>query len=152
MQIETLKDVLHWTQQFHHNLSECLSHCEDKNVDERARIMLDYLSEHEKVLSGVVSGFEKSGNEHALNTWCYEFVNRHPITQHVHCDAPFAELDATQIMEVVSDQHQQVIELYRHLASRVDIPAARELLETLQALEEHEMMRMTHASNRLEDY
>ena len=44
MQIETLKDVLHWTQQFHHNLSECLSHCEDKNVDERARIMLDYLS------------------------------------------------------------------------------------------------------------
>ncbi len=152
MNIETLKDVLHWTQQFHQNLGECLSHCADENIDERAKLMLDYLSEHEKVLSNVVTGFENSGNEHALNTWCYEYVNRHPITQHAHCDTPFADLDATQIMEVVSDQHQQVIELYRHLASRADIPAARELLESFQALEEHEMMRMSHASNRFEDY
>lgn len=151
MQIETIRDALHWTKEFHQHLSQCLTHCADKNTDERARMMLAYLSDHEKALTQVVSGFEASGDEHALNTWCYEYVHKHPITQHVHCDAPFADLDATQIMAVIVDQHQQVIELYRYLASRANIPSARELLESLQGLEEHEMMRMAQSANRFDD-
>ena len=151
MQIETLKDVLHWTREFHQHLSQCLFHCADKNMDERARMILAYLSDHEKALTKVVSGFETSGDEHALNTYCYEYVAKHPIVRHAHCDAPFAELDATQIMEVIVDQHQQVIELYRYLASRAEIPSAKELMESLWSLEEHEMMRMTQSANRFED-
>lgn len=54
-------------------------------------------------------------------------------------------------MEVIIDQHQQVIELYRYLASRADIPSAKELLETLRSLEEHEVMRMAQSSNRFGD-
>ncbi len=151
MQIETLKDVLHWTREFHQHLSQCLFHCADKNMEERARMILAYLSDHEKALTKVVSGFETSGDEHALNTWCYEYVAKHPIVRHAHCDAPFAELDTTQIMEVIVDQHQQVIELYRYLASRAEIPSAKELMESLQSLEEHEMMRMAQSVNRFGD-
>jgi len=78
-------------------------------------------------------------------------VAKHPIVRHAHCDAPFAELDATQIMEVIVDQHQQVIELYRYLASRAEIPSAKELMESLRSLEEHEMMRMAQSANRFGD-
>ncbi len=151
MQVETLRDVLHWTKGFHQHLSQCLSHCAENNINERARMILAYLSDHEKHLTDVVNGFEKSGEEHALNTWFYEYVQKHPIVQHVHCDKPFAELDATQIMAVIVEQHQQVIELYRDLASRADIPSSRELLEGLSSLEEHEMMRMSQSANRFED-
>ena len=151
MQIETLKDVLHWTKEFHQHLSQCLSHCADKNTDERARMILSYLSDHEKSLMKIVSRFEASGNEHALNTWCYEYVNKKPIVQHVHCDAPFSDLDAAQIVEVIVDHHQQIIELYRYLASRADIPSAQEMLESLRSLEEHEMMRMVQSANRFGD-
>ncbi|WP_323844278.1 ATPase [Microbulbifer magnicolonia] len=151
MQIETLKDVLHWTKEFHQHLSQCLSHCADKNTDERARMILAYLSDHEKALTKVVTGFEKSGEEHALNTWCYEYLHHHPIARHVHCDSPFAELNAEQIMEVIVDQHRQVIELYRSLASRADIPPAKELLDNLKSMEEHEMMRMSQSANRFEE-
>jgi len=151
MQIETLKDVLHWTKEFHHHLSQCLSHCADKNADERAKMILSYLSDHENILAKVVAGFEASGDENALNTWCTEYIEHHPITQHVHCDAPFSELDVVRILEVINDQHQQVIELYRYLASRADIPSARELLENLKNLEEHEMMRVIQSANRFSD-
>jgi hypothetical protein len=44
MQIETLKDVLHWTKEFHQQLSQCLSHFGDK-----IHMMLAYLSEQEKI-------------------------------------------------------------------------------------------------------
>lgn len=151
MQIETLKDVLHWTKEFHQHLSECLSQCADKHADERARMILAYLSDHEKTLTKVVNGFETSSNEQALNTWCYEYVNKQPIVQHVHCDSPFADLNAAQIMEVIVDQHQQVIELYRYLASRADIPSTQELLASLRSLEEHEIKRMVQSTNRFED-
>jgi uncharacterized protein (DUF305 family) len=151
MQIETLKDVLHWTREFHQYLSQCLSHCANKNTDERAQMMLTYLADHEKALTKVVSRFETSGNEHALNTWCYEYEVKHPIVRQAYCDAPFADLDATQIMEVIVDLHQQVIELYRYLAAKADIPSARELMASLQSLEEHEMMRMAQSANRFGD-
>jgi hypothetical protein len=54
-------------------------------------------------------------------------------------------------MEVISDQHQQVIELYRYLYLRADIPSAKELLENLKSLEEHESMLMSQGANRLSD-
>ncbi len=151
MQIETLRDVLKWTKEFHQHLSQCLPHCADMNTNARAKMILSYLSDHEEILTKVVNGFEISGDEHALNTWCYEYVNKQPIIQHGHCDAPFTDLDAVQIMEVIVDQHQQVIELYRYLASRADIPSAQEMLTSLKSLEEHEMMRMVQSANRFED-
>ena len=151
MQIETLKDILHWTKMFHEQLSLCLSHCSDANTSERARMVLDYLSDHEEKLMKVVNNFEVSGEEHALNTWSYEYVNKQPIVQHVHCDSPFAKLDTVQIMDVIVDRHAQVIELYRYLAAQAIIPSAKEMLESLLSLEEHETMLMVHAANRFED-
>lgn len=151
MQIETLKDVLHWTTEFHQHLSKCLLHCADKNESDRAKMLLGYLAEHEEKLAHVVDQFEKTGDSHALNTWGYEYLNKHPIVQHQHCDAPFAELDTMQIMAVIVEQQQQVIELYRDLFARADIPSARELLENLKSLEEHEAMLMSQGANRLDD-
>ena len=151
MQIETLHDVLHWTKEFHTQLSRCLQHCADNNQDERARMLLMYLVTHEDKLAKVVARFEEWGDSHALNTWCYEFLDKHPIVQHQHCDAPFAKLNAEQIMAVIIEQHQQVIELYRYLFSRADIPSAQELLAGLKSLEEHEAMQMSQSANRLND-
>tara|TARA_R110001599_G_scaffold200428_1_gene397138 strand:+ start:1291 stop:1749 length:459 start_codon:yes stop_codon:yes gene_type:complete len=151
MEIETLKDILNWTQKFHQHLNHCLTHCADENMNERSQMLLTYLADHEKTLSKVIEGFLVSGQEHALNTWSYEYVNKQPIVQHVHCDAPFAALDSRQIIDVIVDQHQQVIDLYRYLSTRADIPSAKELLESLKSLEEHEIMRMVHSANRLED-
>lgn len=151
MKIETLKDILHWTREFHQQLGNCLAHSTDSNDGYRERLLLDYLTEHEEKLAHVVETFEHSDNTNALNTWCYEFLNKAPIVQHQHSDAPFAELNTQQIMAVIVDQHQQVIELYRHLCARAEVPSAVELLENLKSLEEHEAMKIVHSANRLED-
>jgi bacterioferritin (cytochrome b1) len=151
MQIETLKDVLHWTTKFHQHLSDCLEQCASKNESERARMLLDYLAKQEEKLTHIVDQFERTGDNNALNTWCSEYINKHPIVNHMHCDEPFATLNATQIMEVIVEQYEQVVELYRYLASRADIPSAKELMESLKSLEEHEIMRMVQTANRFQD-
>ncbi|MBU3068792.1 ATPase [Aestuariicella sp. G3-2] len=151
MQIETLRDVLVWTRKFHQKLSELLSESVDKHSDERTRMVLEYLADHEKSLGKVISGFEKSGDEDALNTWFNEYVNKSPMLQKMYSNTPFDDLDSTQIMDIVVEQHQQAIELYRYLVKRADIDSAREMLESLLSLEEHEIMRMTQSTNRFSD-
>jgi rubrerythrin len=126
-------------------------HCADKNENARAQMLLKYLSDHEDKLAHVTEEFESRGDEHALNTWCYEYLNKKPIVKHLKCDEPFSEQSTTEIMNAVIDLHKQVIELYRYLRARADIPSAQELLDQLCSFEEHEMMQMVQSANRLED-
>lgn len=151
MQAENLKDVLDWTIDFHQQLSLCLADCAKKNESERAKLLLDYFAQHEQDLTKVITEFKKTASSNALNTWCYEYLDKHPIMKHKHTDIPFADLDTLKITETVIHMHQQVITLYRDLMAQIVVNSAHELLEELLSLEEHEAMRMTQSANRLED-
>jgi len=151
MQVETLKDVLNWSREFHQHLASCMHHCADQNESERAKLLLDYLADHEQKLVVVLDGFKKTADVKALNTWCLEYLDKHPIIRHEKCDKPFAQMNADEIITEITHQHGQVIELYRYLRGRDAAPSYRELLDQLLSLEEHEAMRMTQAANRLHD-
>ncbi len=151
MQIETLKDVIQWTRECHQHLSECLIHCANHSESERAKLLLEYLAKHESTLAKVVEGFERTGNENALATWCYEFLDKHPTKPHLHCDAPFSSLNTGQIIKVIMEQHKKITDLYDYLWSRIDSPSAKELLDSLMALEYQEVAIMSQGANRLED-
>lgn len=63
----------------------------------------------------------------------------------------FDKLDIQSLMARIIDQHNQVIELYRYLHAQEGAPSAKELLQNLIELEEHEAMQMALGSNRLND-
>ncbi|QIL89077.1 ATPase [Microbulbifer harenosus] len=151
MQVETLRDVLVWTREFHKNLAACLQHCAGKNENARSQMLLAYLARHEKELTETVDGFVDTAETRALNTWCYDYMDKHPILHSVHCDAPFQDLEPDEIMSVVSNQHDQVIELYRYLYGRADIEETRELMEELKSLEEQQIKQMVQGVNRMRD-
>lgn len=151
MQVETLRDVINWTYEFHRHLTERLTEGASQTKSERCKMLLDYMSEHEQRLAHTVREYEKTGNEHALNTWCYEYLDKHPIIHHHYTDTQFSELSSINITQLVIHQHKQVIDLYRYLAERADIRVAKDLLNDLLSLEEHEIMVMAQSANRLED-
>lgn len=151
MQAEKLGDVLNWTIDFHQQLSSCLSDCAKVNENERARLLLDYLAQHEQSLTEIIAKFKIIASSNALNTWCYEYLDKHPIMKHKHGDVTFANLNTLQITEIVMHMHQQVITLYRDLTAQIVVNSAHELLEELLSVEEHEVMRMSQSANRLED-
>ena len=151
MQVETLRDVLNWTREHHQHLASCMQHCADENESERAKLLLDYLSDHEQKLVEVLDGFRETADSKALDTWCYEYLDKHPIVRHGKCDKPFAEMTADEIITEISHQHGQIIELYRYLRGRDAALSWQELLDQLVSLEEHESMQMVQAANRLHD-
>lgn len=151
MQVETLQDVLKWTQKFHHYLSDCMKHCTDKNESERSKLLLDYLSKHETHLEQLIASLCESASANALNTWCLEYVDKHPIVTHEKCQEPFSNMTTLDICDAVFEQHNQIIELYRYLYAQAGAPSALELISELIALEEHEAMQMSKGINQLED-
>jgi hypothetical protein len=120
-------------------------------VSKRSKLLLDYLAKHETHLADVVERFSQQASSNALNTWCYEYLEKHPIIHKAAGQEPFSEISSLEITEVIMEQHRQVIELYRYLYSRADAPSAVELLKQLLDLEEHEVMQMAQSANRLED-
>ena len=151
MQVETLRDVLHWTEEFHRCLADCLDKCVNRTDSERVTMLLKYLKDHEQKLVDVIEAFEKSTNETILNTWCYEFFDKHPIIRHQKFECSFQELEPNAIISEITNLHQQVIELYRYLQSRAEPESSQEVLAQLSELEKHEAMRMVHSAHRLED-
>ena len=113
-------------------------------------MVLGYLADHEKQLGEVLGHFEDEASERALNTWVQEYVASKPLSL-PPCDTDFAGRSADQIMDQVIDQQDQLIDLYRTLQGKADTASARELLEELAALEEHETMRVVQGINRMAD-
>lgn len=151
MKVETLKDVLEYTKSTHRNLSECLTYSAQHNDSERARMLLNYLAEHEKALITVLQGFIDTSDTKVLSTWCLEFLDRQPTITDENCNTSFIGQGLSEIMEAVVAQHHQIISLYKHLHATADIPSLSELTEQLIELEEHHVMQMVQGSNRMED-
>lgn len=151
MQVETFADLIDWTRTVHRRLAECLAHCSNEAEADQARLLLSYLADHEASLVKVVAGFEKRADVRALNTWVYDYLGHKPIDPHRACDKAFASMTLDEICVSVFELHNQVISMYRYLVGRAEIPEARELIEALLHMEEHETMRLAQQTNRIRD-
>lgn len=151
MSVQTIRDILHWTVRFHDNLSVCLQQDAQYHESERCVMMLEYLAEHEARLAGVLEYAEEDGNENALNTWCYEYMDNGTIVNDALPDILFYGLEIGEIIGEITDRHSQVIDLYRDLRDRVNIPEARNLLESIHVFEAHVAKQVARSANRFAD-
>jgi hypothetical protein len=151
MKIETLRDVIHWARTVHLKLSNSLSESQDNTVDERAKLVLSYLSGYEKKLATVVGGFEEKGNERALNTWCIDYITTFKRDNGEFSDTSFDDLNTQEIIAAVVEHHQYLLSLFNFLATQSVTSPTKELMESLSSFEEHETMKMVQATNRFDD-
>lgn len=151
MKVQTISDLIDWTRMMHQQLAERLADGSKQHEQEMARLLLSYLADHEATLERTIDGFEQRADSKVLKTWVHDYLGHEPIDLHRSCDAPFAEMTFDEICGLVFDAHNQVIDLYRDLLGRADIPEAQELLQALLDIEKHETMRLAQQTNRMRD-
>ena len=151
MEIKTFEDLIDWTRQVHSRLAENLHESAGIAQNDRVRALLDYLSEHESLLAKTIAEFEKQADSKALKTRLYDYANHRPIKTHQSYDTHYADLDFEAIEREVFAVHDQVMALYDTLIGKAEIPEAKSLLEDLQALEQHEAMRLARQIGRMDD-
>ena len=67
------------------------------------------------------------------------------------CAVRYAKLDFAGISREVFDFHDQIIDLYKTLDGKAEIPEAKELLESLLTMEQNESMRLARQVGRMDD-
>jgi len=151
MQIEVLKDVLHWTKKCQFQLRGCLKHWGDDIESEQLGWLLHYLENHKDKVAKALVTFEKQANLRALNNWCVEYIDKRPT---LLCDAiaaPETELSQMEIMQNIVQQDEQILALYRHLESRLPGGHAQQLMSDLAEMEHHQSMQMVKNQQLQED-
>lgn len=151
MEIKTYEDLIEWARQLHGHLSRCMAECADKNKDERAGALLNYLSNHESELERITQEFEKQAEPKALNTRLYDIMDHEHRQISQSCDTRYAELDFDSIVREVFAYQDQLIDLYDSLAGKAEIPEAKELAESLKKMEQNEAMRLSRQIGQMND-
>jgi rubrerythrin len=151
MDIKTFGELIDWTRDLHAHLASSLSDGATKHEEERARALLDYLATHESEMERIVSEFERQGDPKALETRTYDYLSHNPIKSHRPGDERYTKLDFDGICREVFGFHDQIIELYKTLVEKADIPEAKELFESLLTMEQNESMRLARQVGQMQD-
>jgi len=151
MEIKTFRELIDWTRDLHHYLAQCLAHCATLHEDERAQALLEYLSAHESELARIVGEFEHQSAKNTLNTRVYDYLKHTPIKAYHTCDERYVKQDFQGIYRDVMGFQNQVMELYKTLSEKAEIPEAKELLEDLLNMETNESMRLATQIGRMDD-
>lgn len=151
MKVRRFSDLIDWTRVMHGQLAVRLADGSLQHENEMTKLLLSYLADHEAALAKIIDNFEKLGDAKALNTWVSDYLGHETIDLDRYSDKLFSGMTFDEIVGSVFDAHNQAITLYREMLGRADIPAARELLQTLLDIEEHETMRLAQQTNRMRD-
>ena len=151
MAAQTLNDVLSRTREVHNLLAASLSQSANQTENSRAELLLDYLSDHEHKLAAALQTIQDSADKKQLETWFYEFAQKHNVLRTDAQHKPFSEMTTDEIMAEIADEHEQIIELYRYLYGRAGTSSSHELLKQLIDLEQHEAMQMVQQGEQADD-
>ncbi|MEX1668575.1 hypothetical protein AB4876_06610 [Zhongshania guokunii] len=151
MHIETMQEMVEWSAAYHQSFAGYLQDSVASSSDERAKMLSDYIADHERSLAKVLFAFKPTESDAALGTWCAEFLNDQPLPNTEKTDVRWAQMSADEMFAEVSAIHAQLIDLYRFLLSRCIATPAAEMLEQLIDIEEHEIKLMAQSANRLHE-
>ena len=151
MRVESFRDLLDWTSGYHHMLSRCFAATARNHPIQRSVMLLDHLAEKELKLAHWVQDFKQLTVNKALNTWCTEYLDKHPLMGKATCDNTLLTMQAADIIAEVEEQHQQIILLYQNLCDRSQMAELQQLLTDVADMEKNEAKQMMQGANRLED-
>lgn len=150
MRYETVKDLLDHATGLHRGLADYYHRLADENRREKARMLLEYLSRHE---AGLATALERFSDEVAASVRDAWF--RYPLEEEfVKCippARPVAEMGTDEIVNLAIQLDDCIADLYQVVALRSELPAVREVFNSLVAQERQEKMRMVRQAMRLDD-
>lgn len=137
MEPKTLGNILDETEAFHERLVAHLKRCTEQCENERERMLLDFITDHEQWLSSSLEGLQREQHDSALNTWFYEYTDRHAVLFSKPEEIAFNKMSYDEICEKIRNINNDIIDLYQHLKERAESKdseaALNELLYHLNA-------------------
>lgn len=147
---EQVKDVLDYGIKLHSELTELYASLNRQNDQTRVKMLLDYLSRHEKNREQAMQRFEDGSRKSILNFWL-QYSPGSNVEQLLRDYAVRADMSVDDVIKIAMAFDDAMIELYKGAALIVDDPHAREVFTNLAEMEEQEKHRFIRDAEWMDD-
>ena len=146
-----VRDLLEQAAQFHGRMAEFYHGLSDRAPKERVKLLLDYMSTHEKNLHDSLEDFDEEASEGVMDTW----VDRDHCDRIVHaCEnlpaAPELSIDGVTTLAMRVDE--TLIGFYDELARKAEGEDVRTVFRNLVAQEQAELRRLARDALMVGDF
>ncbi len=147
---EQVKDVLDYGIQLHSQLTELYDSLNQQNDQTRVKMLLDYLSRHEKNREEAMQRFENGSRKSILNFWL-QYSPGSNVEQLLKNCAVRPNMSVDDVIKIAMAFDDALIQLYKDAATIVDDPHAKEVFTNLAEMEEQEKHRFIRDAEWMDD-
>lgn len=147
---ETVTDVLDNARHFHHYAETVYLGLQRELSNERAKMLLGFMAEHEKGMENTLQQFSRKSPAHILDTWIQFTVEESPKAFFDEAQQGLAHtVDGISAMGQRADSYlEAVFQTAEEMATSGDV---KELFGHLVSLEVREKRQLSNATNSLWD-
>jgi hypothetical protein len=148
-----VKEIIEKIRSFHKDLGDYYLLLKDKAGDQRACMMLDYLSRREDYIAEYLEKYLHDARESVLNAWV-KYVPWLPNDVFVHC---VEELNITpplyveDILDIALHYDQCLVEFFSVLVHESESTRAQEIFSNLLCAARKEELKLSHNTLWLND-
>ncbi len=115
MSFEQLRDIIARVRGVHRELAEFYNNLEAVVEKERVRMVLEYLSQHERKLENSLREFEESAGKNILNTF-FKYAPNCSIREAIQCIEVHSEMSVDEVVCMALRLDEMLLRLYRETA------------------------------------
>ena len=150
MKFEQTRDLIDHVVSFHSMLSAHFLELSEKTDNQRLKLLLDYLVEHERAQACRLAEYAEDAPDHVLGRW-FQFSD---------CEEKFKELkdslggEESTVMDVVDltvRLYDCLIGQFNAFAEGAEVDEIRDVCRSIAALEKKDKLKIVRNSRMLED-
>lgn len=151
MRYKTVKDILDWTVEFHQQLGKLAGAAADDQQQERLKMLLDYLADHEAELRNAVQNIEDDVPDRLLATWFDRSPEIELPTLPEETDEAADAAYVDKMVGKVVDFHDHMVSVYTNLSEQTNNEQIGKIFTNLAELEEHEKINLVRGAQQMRD-
>ena len=150
MRYAQVRDMLDQVREFHGQLAEYYHQLSDSSDQQRVKLLLDHMSNHEKQLQEGLRDYGEDASEQILNTWvdckyCDDVLmtcKQIPIVP---------EASVKNVIQATLDIDNCLVRFYREVAEKVESEKVRGVFQNLVEMEESELRQLALSALQVRD-
>jgi rubrerythrin len=134
---EQVKDVLDHGRKLHAELRKFYDSLNEHKQQDRVRMVLDYLSRHERNLEEALERFEHDARKGILETWM-QYAPSDNVEKILKSCVIKPNMSVDEVVKLATDFDDALVELYKDAAREADEEHVKELFQDLINMENTE--------------
>jgi len=141
MPYKRTKDLLDRARLFHKRLGELYERLETVSKKEQVKMLLDYMSRHEKHLTESLSKYEEEASRRVMDYW-YKYTPNNKSCEHLENIELRPDMTIDDVISLAMRMDECLVELYRSVAENAESEEVKEIFNSLLEMEKQEEVEL----------